>query len=87
MDLNRRKKTYVTAMDRFVQPALMNFLKSEFPSLGGERVRKLFVEELMNILDRFYYPRDKIKLGQMRWLAISKDTRPTCGTQNSFQSR
>ncbi len=61
MDLNRRKNMYLSAMDRFIQPALMNFLKSEFPSMGGEKVRKLFVEELMNILDRFYYPMDKIK--------------------------
>lgn len=77
MNLNQRKVKYETAKERFTEPALMNFLKAEFPSLGGEKVRKLFVEELMNILDRFHYSVDKIKLGQMRWLALSKDTRPT----------
>jgi hypothetical protein len=84
MNLTRRKNLYSSAMDRFIQPALMNFLKSEFPSIGGEKVRKLFVEELMNILDRFYYSKEKIKLGQMRWLAISKDTRPTCDNPKFF---
>jgi len=59
----------------------MNFLKAEFPLLGGERVRMLFVDELMKILDKFYYSRDKIKLGQMRWLALSKETRPTSENQ------
>ena len=77
MNLKRRKNQYATARGRFIKPALMNFLKAEFPFLGGERVRMLFVEELMKILDKFYYPRDKIKLGQMRWLALSKETRPT----------
>lgn len=81
MNLKRRKNQYATARERFIEPALMNFLKAEFPSLGGKRVRMLFVEELMNILDKFYYPRDKIKLGQMRWLALSKDTRPTSANQ------
>ena len=61
MNLKRRKKQYATARERFIEPALMNFLKAEFPSLGGKRVRMLFVEELMKILDKFYYPRDKIK--------------------------
>ncbi len=84
MNLKRRKNLYASAMDRFIQPALMNFLRSEFPSIGGEKVRKLFVEELINILDRFYYSKEKIKLGQMRWLAISKDTRPTCENPKFF---
>ncbi len=78
MNLKLAKCKYESAMERFAEPALMNFLKAEFPSLGGEKVRKLFVSELMNILDKFYYSNDKIQFGQMRWLALSKDTRPTC---------
>lgn len=64
MNLKRRKNQYATARERFIKPALMNFLKAEFPSLGGEKVRMLFVEELMKILDKFYYSMDKIKLGR-----------------------
>ncbi|MFZ3169412.1 MAG: DUF1670 domain-containing protein [Candidatus Methanoperedens sp.] len=75
MNLKLAKCKYETANERFIEPALMNFLKSEFPSLGG--VRELFVKELMNILERFYYSKERIKLGQMRWLALSKDTKPT----------
>ena len=81
MNLKRRKNQYATARERFIEPALMNFLKAEFPFLGGKRVRMLFVEELMKILHKFYYSRDKIKLGQMRWLALSKETRPTSENQ------
>ena len=77
MNLKLAKCKYESAKERFTEPALMNFLKTEFPSLGGMKVRELFVKELMNILERFYYSKDKIKLGQMRWLALSKDTRPT----------
>ena len=39
MNLKRRKNQYATARERFIEPALMNFLKAEFPSLGGKRVR------------------------------------------------
>lgn len=78
MNLKLVKCKYESANERFTEPALMNFLKTEFPSLGGEKVRELFVKELMNILERFYYSKNKIKLGQMRWLALSKNTRPTC---------
>jgi len=77
MNLKYRKKGYESAKDRFIKPALMNFLKTEFPSLGGKRIRKLFIEELMKILDKCYYPNNKLKLGQMRWLALSKETRAT----------
>lgn len=77
MNLKLAKCKYETANERFIEPALMNLLKLEFPSLGGEKVRDLFVKELMNILERFYYSKEKIKFGQMRWLALSKDTKPT----------
>ncbi len=77
MNLKLAKCKYESAKERFIEPALMNFLKTEFPSLGGEKVRELFVKELMNILERFYYSNDKIKFGQIRWLAFSKDTRPS----------
>lgn len=77
MDLKKRKKAYESAKNRFIEPALMNFLKTEFQSLGGEKIRKLFIEELMKILDKVYYTKDKIKPGQMRWLALNKDTRAT----------
>ncbi len=61
MNLKRRKNQYATAKERFIEPTLMNFLKAEFPFLGGKRVRMLFVEELMKILDKFYYSRDNNK--------------------------
>ncbi len=77
MNLKLAKCKYESAKERFIEPALMNFLKREFPSLGGEKIRELFVKELMNILERFYYSNNKIKFGQIRWLALSKDTRPT----------
>ena len=66
MNLKLAKCKYESANERFIEPALMNVLKTEFPSLGGKKVRELFIKELMNILERFYYPKDKIKLGQMR---------------------
>jgi len=55
MNLKRRKNQYATARGTFIKPTLMNFLKAEFPFLGGERVRMLFVDELMKILDKCYY--------------------------------
>ncbi|MCG2782149.1 MAG: DUF1670 domain-containing protein [Candidatus Altiarchaeales archaeon] len=75
--MKQRKKQYASAKDRFIKPALMNFLKTEFPSLGGDKIRKLFIEELMKILDKCYYPSNKLRLGQMRWLTLSKETRAT----------
>jgi len=77
VNLKQRKRHYTSVKERFIKPALMNFLKTEFPSLGGEKIRKLFIEELMKILDKCYYQNDKLRLGQMRWLALSKDTRAT----------
>jgi len=77
VNLKKRKKGYSSAKERFIKPALMNFLKTEFPSLGGEKIRKLFIEELMKILDKCYYPNNKLRLGQMRWLALRKETRAT----------
>jgi len=47
MNLKERKVRYASAKGRFIKPALMNFLKTEFPSLGGEKIRNLFIEELI----------------------------------------
>jgi hypothetical protein len=37
----------------------------------------LFIEELIGILNKCYYPNNKLRLGQMRWLTLSKETRAT----------
>jgi len=77
MNLKQRKKEYASVKDRFIKPALITFLRTEFPSLGGEKIRNLFIDELMKILDKCYYLCNKLRLGQMRWLALSKETRAT----------
>lgn len=77
MDLKDRKRKYSSVKTRFLKPAIINFIETEFPSLGGQKVRDLFVDELMKILDECYFPVDKLKFGQMRWLTLSKDTRIT----------
>jgi hypothetical protein len=60
---------------RFLQGALNNFFKREFPKLLGPILRNKLVEELVKLLQDLLPLKEHIKPGQIVWNAISINTR------------
>ena len=55
---------------------LTTWLATEFPHLGGHKVRALFVADLMAMIDTYYVTAQHLKPGQTLWFAVDKTDPP-----------
>lgn len=69
------QKRYHAAKERFLAPALMRFVAREFPQIGGPLVVQLFVEKILEQIDRLTPLKERIKPGQLVWNTLDKTTR------------
>jgi hypothetical protein len=53
--------------------ALSAFFKHECPHLGGERIRKVLVQAIVKLVDRFYPPTQHLRPGQTQWITVDKN--------------
>jgi hypothetical protein len=56
--------------------ALAYWVATEFPHLGGPKVRDLFVAEVTRLAEQFYPARERLRPGQTLWWAVAKDDLP-----------
>jgi len=68
-------KRFHAAKARFLQGALNNFFKREFPKLLGPILRNKLVEELVKLLQDLLPLKEHVKPGQIVWNAVSIKTR------------
>lgn len=68
-------KRFHAAKARFLQGALNNFFKREFPKLLGPILRNKLVEELIKLLQDLLPLKEHVKPGQTVWNAVSIKTR------------
>lgn len=68
-------RKYQSAHDRFLKPALVNFLFSEFPGYFGPIVRGNIAEALISLFNSLCPETTRLKPGQMIWNALDKNTR------------
>jgi len=73
--LSYAEKHYRSASERTFEAALHRFLKISIPQLGPELIMAMGTG-LIKLFDEYMYTKDRIKPGQMMWVAVSKDTRP-----------
>lgn len=70
-----RVKRFYSAKARFLEAALNNFFKREFPKLLGPILRHKLVEELIRLLQDLLPLKEHVKPGQIVWNAVSVKTR------------
>lgn len=73
--LTRGEKRYGAAKERFLKPALIKFIETEFPQIGGPLVVKLFVEKIMEKIDQIAPLKERVQPGQMVWNNLDERTR------------
>ena len=71
-----RQKNYRPQLAKTFKQALLRFVATETPQLGGPKIRQLFVQEVIRLIETHYLRRDRIKPGQMIWYAVGRDQRP-----------
>ena len=68
-------RKYRTAHDRFLKPAIVNFLKTELPGYLGPIVRNNIADALIDLFDSLCPETSRLKPGQMIWNALDRHTR------------
>ena len=53
--------------------ALGRLIEEEFPHLGGRMVVDLFVKQVKDMIEEYYPPQERLRMGQMLWFAVAKD--------------
>jgi len=71
-----RETQYRPQAGKTLREAMRNFIRREFPRLGGPWVIELFVDKLLHLVDRYHIERDKLQPGQTVWLAVASDEAP-----------
>jgi hypothetical protein len=69
------RKRFDSAKARFLEPALDNFFKREFPKLLGPILRRKLIEELIKLLQALLPLKAHLKPGQIIWNAVCAKTR------------
>ncbi len=73
------ERIYGPMLAKTLPNVLQQWLGTEFPHLGGPKVRELFVTELMQLIDRHYVPSQHLQPGQTLWYAVDKTDFPGHG--------
>lgn len=59
--------------------ALDHFFASHVPQLGGPLTRRAVVVEVEKMVERFYPPTDRLRMGQMIWYAVDEQEKAGYG--------
>jgi hypothetical protein len=70
------QKHFGSAMKRFLQSSIENFLEREFPRTFGPVIQQKMAEKIVELVDQQLPPKDYLRPGQCVWNAVSITTRP-----------
>jgi hypothetical protein len=69
-------KHYTSGHKRFLGSAVERLLEQHIPQAGGPEIRRLLAGELVGLFNTFTKPYERLRPGQMLWVAVDRDTRP-----------
>lgn len=76
---NYRAALYTPSQFKNFAGALGAFFADECPHLGGERIRRVLVESLVEMVEKFYPRTAHLREGQVPWITVHKDVTPSYG--------
>lgn len=69
-------QNYATSQRKTFRSCLSQLLQTEFPGTFGPAITALFAEKIDELYDRCHLLRDRVKVGQVLWLAVAANERP-----------
>jgi hypothetical protein len=73
---SHREAQYRPQTAKTLRQALKSFIHQEFPRLGGPWVIELFVDKLLEVVDKYRFFHGKLTPGQVMWPAVVIDDPP-----------
>jgi len=71
-----KERAYAPMLSKTFANVLSHWLAVEFPHLGGPKVRALFVQEVLRLIDTYATPAQRLQPGQVVWYAVDKTDKP-----------
>ena len=65
------RKKYGPMLDKSLVSSLAHRIGKEFPRMGGQRIRRLCAEMVLEVVNGHLRPKDHVRHGQVLWLAVS----------------
>ena len=73
------RKKFKPLLDKSLPNALAHRIGQEFPRMGGDRIRHLCAEMVLEVVNEHFQPAEHLHHGQVLWLAVSVDDPPRRG--------
>jgi DNA-binding CsgD family transcriptional regulator len=73
------RKKYAPMLDKSLTSALAHRIGQDFPRMGGERIRHVCAQMVLEVVNSHLHPAEHVHHGQVLWLAISIDDPPSRG--------
>jgi hypothetical protein len=70
------ERAYGPSASKGFRAALEHLMRTEFPRMGGSKVRDLFVEEIIALIDSHHMTKDRVGMGQVLWYAVAREDHP-----------
>ena len=74
-DSNARRYTPLQA--KTLKNVLAHRIATEFPRIGGARIRNLCADLILEVINAHLRPREHVQHGQILWMAISREDPPS----------
>lgn len=71
------RKRFAPMLGKSLKNALSHRIAQDFPRIGGERIRELCADMILEVVNQHMHPRDSIQHGQIVWRAVSLDDPPS----------
>jgi len=71
------KKGFAPMKDKTLQNVLSHRIGTEFPRIGGPRIRQLCAQMILEVIDTHVRSRENVTHGQILWMAVSVDDPPS----------
>jgi hypothetical protein len=70
------KRRYRPLLQKNLQNALAHVIGEQFPRIGGDRIRQLCAQMILDVVNAHVRPTEQIRHGQMLWMGIAIDDPP-----------
>lgn len=73
------RKRFGPLRDKTLENALAHRIGTQFPNIGGPRIRQLCAEMILEVVRAHVRPRNNVRHGQVVWTAVARDDPPRRG--------
>lgn len=81
--LDRVRKMFGSLREKNLKNALAHVIGRDFPRIGGDRIRALCAEMILDVVAKHLRPREHLRHGQILWLGVDVDDPPSRGKRTA----